>query len=128
MARYTTAFVFLQSLILGASAANLVEVLQANGATTLVDLAVKAGLADTLSGDGELTVFAPTNDAFAALPADLVQTLMDDKELLTKVLLYHVVPGTITSDMASNNVKLDSVEGSPLLVNQYLKSKYYDVR
>ena len=128
MARYTAAFVFLQSLILSASAANLVEVLQANGATTLVDLAVKAGLADTLSGDGELTVFAPTNDAFAALPADLVQTLMDDKELLTKVLLYHVVPGTITSDMASNNVKLDSVEGSPLLVNQYLKSKYYDVR
>ena len=127
MARYTAAFVFLQSLILSASAANLVEVLQANGATTLVDLAVKAGLADTLSGDGELTVFAPTNDAFAALPADLVQTLMDDKELLTKVLLYHVVPGTITSDMASNNVKLDSVEGSPLLVNQYLKSKYYDV-
>ena len=45
-----------------------VEVLQANGATTLVDLAVKAGLADTLTGDGELTVFAPTNDAFAALP------------------------------------------------------------
>ena len=128
MARYTTAFVFFQSLILSASAANLVEVLQANGATTLVDLAVKAGLADTLSGDGELTVFAPTNDAFAALPADLVQTLMDDKELLTKVLLYHVVPGTITSDMASNNFKLDSVEGSPLLVNQYLKSKYYDVR
>ena len=127
MARYTAALVFLQSLILGASAANLVEVLQANGATTLVDLAVKAGLADTLTGDGELTVFAPTNDAFAALPADLVQTLMDDKELLTKVLLYHVVPGTITSDMASNNVKLDSVEGSPLLVNQYLKSKYYDV-
>merc|ERR1712228_230601 len=47
-------------------------------------------------------------------------------ELLKKVLLYHVVAGEITSNMADNNVELDSVEGSPLLVNLYLKSKYYD--
>merc|ERR1712142_104485 len=107
-------------------AANIVEVLQKHGATKLVDLAVKAGLAETLTGDGPLAVFAPTNDAISALPSSLVQLLMDDTELLKKVLLYHVVAGEITSNMADNNVKLDSVEGSPLLVNLYLKSKYYD--
>jgi len=113
-------------LILTVSAvqsANIVEVLQKNGATTLVDLAVKAGLGETLTGDGPFTVFAPTNAAFSALPSSLVQTLMDDTELLKKVLLYHVVSGKVTSNKAANNIKLDSVEGSPLIVNIY--SRYY---
>jgi len=109
-----------------AQAANIVEVLQKHGATKLIDLAVKAGLADTLTGDGPLTVFAPTNDAISALPPSLVQALLDDTDLLKQVLLYHVVAGSITSNMAENNIKLDSVEGKPLLVNLYLKSKYYD--
>merc|ERR1712137_162791 len=89
-------------------AANLVEVLTKHGATKLVDLAVKAGLADTLTGDGPLTVFAPTNEAIEALPADLVSSLMKDTDMLKQVLLFHVVAG------------------QPLLVNLYLKSKYYD--
>merc|ERR1711963_1338907 len=59
-----------------------------NGASTLIDLAVKAGLAETLTGDGPFTVFAPTNAAFAALPADLVAAVTNDVELLKKVLLY----------------------------------------
>merc|ERR1712177_12112 len=109
-----------------AQAANIVEVLQKHGATKLIDLAVKAGLADTLTGDGPLTVFAPTNDAISALPPSLVQALLDDTDLLKQVLLYHVVAGSITSNMAENNIKLDSVEGAPLLVNLYLKSKYYN--
>lgn len=107
-------------------AANLVEVLTQHGATKLVDLAVKAGLADTLTGDGPLTVFAPTNEAIEALPADLVSSLMEDTEMLKQVLLFHVVAGEITSSMADNNIQLPSVAGSPLLVNLYLKSKYYD--
>ena len=45
-----------------------------------------------------------------------------------QVLLYHVVSRVISSDMADNDIKLDSVQGSPLLVNLYLKSKFYDVR
>jgi len=106
--------------------ANIVEVLQKHGATTLVDLAVKAGLADTLTGEGPLTVFAPTNEAIAELPASLVQALMEDTELLKQVLLYHVVAGSITSDLAENNIELDSVQGKPLHVNLYLKSKYYN--
>jgi len=107
-------------------AANLVEVLTKHGATKLVDLAVKAGLADTLTGDGPLTVFAPTNEAIEALPADLVSSLMKDTEMLKQVLLFHVVAGEITSSMADNNIQLPSVAGQPLLVNLYLKSKYYD--
>ena len=79
------------------------------------------------AGDGPLTVFAPTNDAIEALPASLVASLMEDTEMLKQVLLFHVVAGEITSSMADNNIQLPSVAGPPLLVNLYLKSKYYDV-
>lgn len=79
------------------------------------------------SGDGPLTVFAPTNEAIEALPASLVASLMEDTEMLKQVLLFHVVAGEITSSMADNNIQLPSVAGPPLLVNLYLKSKYYDV-
>lgn len=59
--------------------------------STLVDLVVLADLADTLAGEGPFTVFAPTNDAFAALPSDLVESLTDPDNVddLTNVLLYH---------------------------------------
>ena len=97
------------------------EELTRNGASTLIDLAVKAGLADTLTGifgdfcscnfvkiqtpgDGPFTVFAPTNAAFAKLPADLVTAVTSDTELLKTVLLYHVVPGKITSDKVAFTV------------------------
>merc|ERR1711971_128840 len=116
----------LLALVTFSHAANLVEVLSKHGATKLVDLAVKAGLADTLTGDGPLTVFAPTNEAIDALPASLVASLMEDTEMLKQVLLFHVVAGEITSSMADNNIQLPSVAGPPLLVNLYLKSKYYD--
>ena len=84
-------------------------------------------IVDALPGDGPLTVFAPTNEAIEALPADLVSSLMEDTEMLKQVLLFHVVAGEITSSMADNNIQLPSVAGTPLLVNLYLKSKYYDV-
>ena len=106
-------------------AGNIVEELQRNGASTLVELAVKAGLADTLTGPGPFTIFAPTNAAFAALPADLVAAVTADTELLKSVLLYHAVAGEVTSDMASNDIKLDSVEGNPLLVNVYTKNYHH---
>merc|ERR1712122_178059 len=104
---------------------NIVEELTNNGASTLIDLAVKAGLADTLTGDGPFTVFAPTNTAFAALPADLVAAVTSDVELLKKVLLYHVVPSTVTSDQASNDITLKTVEGTTLRVNVYSKPRQY---
>merc|ERR1712119_63797 len=115
------------SLVLStALAGNIVEELTAIGATTLVDFVGKAGLADTLAGPGPFTVFAPDNHAFNKLPADLVDTLMEDVELLKKVLLFHVVSGNVMSKDITNDVTVDSVEGSPLRTNVYLKSNYYD--
>src|SRR5258708_25855731 len=63
--------------------------------TTLVAAVKAAGLVDTLKAKGPFTVFAPTNEAFAALPAGTVDTLLkpENKATLTKVLTYHVVPG-----------------------------------
>lgn len=65
--------------------------------TTLVKLVQHAGLVDVLKGKGPLTVFAPTDKAFAKLPKATVDALMADKEKLKKVLLYHVVAGKVTS-------------------------------
>ena len=67
--------------------------------TTLVAAVKAAGLVDTLSGPGPFTVFAPTNEAFAKLPAGTVDTLVkpENKGQLTAILTYHVVPGRITA-------------------------------
>lgn len=67
--------------------------------TTLVAAVKAAGLVDTLSGTGPFTVFAPTNAAFAKLPAGTVETLVkpENKATLTGILTYHVVPGRITA-------------------------------
>lgn len=67
--------------------------------TTLVAAVKAAGLVDTLEGPGPFTVFAPTNEAFAKLPAGTVDTLLkpDNKDQLTKILTYHVVPGRLTA-------------------------------
>ena len=100
-------------------AGNLVEELAANGATTLIDFAVKAGLADTLTGEGPFTVFAPTNKAFAALPQAIVDAVSADTELLKSVLLYHVVPGSIMSSQAANDLTLDTAQGTSLRINVY---------
>ncbi|QFU74451.1 fasciclin domain-containing protein [Halioglobus maricola] len=61
--------------------------------STLVDLVVAAGLADTLATTENITVFAPTNDAFAALPMELVDVVVGNTDLLTAVLTYHVTAG-----------------------------------
>jgi len=66
--------------------------------STLVSLIKKAGLADELSGTTKLTVFAPTNKAFAKLPKSTLAKVAADKDLLTSILTYHVVPGQILPD------------------------------
>lgn len=79
---------------------NIVEnAMNSRDHTTLVAAVKAAGLVDTLQGDGPFTVFAPTNAAFAALPAGTVDTLLQpaNKPTLTKVLTYHVVPGRLTA-------------------------------
>src|SRR5277367_1398502 len=67
--------------------------------TTLVAAVKAAGLVDTLKGAGPFTVFAPTNEAFAKLPAGTVDTLLkpENKDMLTKVLTYHVVSGRLST-------------------------------
>jgi len=75
--------------------------------TTLVAAVKAAGLVDTLSGKGPFTVFAPTNAAFAKLPAGTVDTLLkpENKGQLSSVLTYHVVPGRITAAMIAAKAK-----------------------
>ena len=75
--------------------------------TTLVAAVKAAGLVDTLSGPGPFTVFAPTNAAFAKLPAGTVDNLLkpENKATLTKVLTYHVVPGRMTAANLMKAVK-----------------------
>ncbi|SFB70933.1 fasciclin domain-containing protein [Kaistella jeonii] len=79
---------------------NIVEnAMNSKDHTTLVAAVKAAGLVGTLESKGPFTVFAPTNEAFAKLPAGTVETLLmpENKEMLNKILTYHVVPGKISS-------------------------------
>jgi len=75
--------------------------------TTLVAAVKAAGLVDTLKGPGPFTVFAPTNDAFAKLPAGTVETLLkpENKDMLTKILTYHVVAGRVSAAELKKQIK-----------------------
>jgi uncharacterized surface protein with fasciclin (FAS1) repeats len=95
--------------------------------TTLVAAVKAAGLVDTLSGPGPFTVFAPTNAAFAKLPAGTVDNLVkpENKATLTKILTYHVVPGRMTAVSLMKAIKdgegeahLKTVAGEDLIVKQ----------
>jgi uncharacterized surface protein with fasciclin (FAS1) repeats len=101
-----------------AAAGDIVETATAAGSfKTLLTAATAAGLVDTLKGEGPFTVFAPTDEAFAALPAGTLDGLLADKEALKKVLLYHVVSGKVTSDQVVKLTSADSVEGSPIAIS-----------
>ena len=80
------------------------------GFTTLVTAVQAAGLVDTLKSEGPFTVFAPTDDAFAALPAGTVEGLLNDIPALTDVLLYHVVPGAVMAADAVNLIFATTVQ------------------
>ncbi len=85
--------------------------------TTLVTAVQAAGLVETLKSDGPFTVFAPTDEAFAKIPAADLEALLADKEALTRVLTYHVVPGRL---MAADVVKVSSaktVEGESVTID-----------
>jgi len=106
---------------------NIVEnAMNSKDHTTLVAAVKAGGLVDTLESAGPFTVFAPTNEAFAALPAGTVDTLLKpgNKATLDKILTYHVVPGrldsrTLDSEIASSGGKamLKTVEGETLWVS-----------
>ena len=85
--------------------------------STLSSLVVKAGLTETLKGTGPFTVFAPTNAAFAKVPAKTMDDLAKDPEKLKAVLTYHVVPGKVMAgDVKNGNVK--TVNGSNLALSK----------
>lgn len=90
---------------------------EAESFSTLLTAATAAGLVETLQGEGPYTVFAPTDEAFAALPAGTLQGLLADKEALRAVLLYHVVSGAVTADQVVGLTSADSVEGSPIAIS-----------
>jgi uncharacterized surface protein with fasciclin (FAS1) repeats len=86
-----------------------------NSFSTLTSLVKAAGLADTLQQPGPYTVFAPTNEAFAGLPAGTLQQLQqpENRKLLIQILTYHVVPGQLTANQLSSG-ELKTVENSPV--------------
>jgi len=83
---------------------------------TLVKAVQEAGLVDTLKGDGPFTVFAPTDEAFAKLPAGTLEALLKDKEKLAAVLTYHVVPGKVMAAQVKPG-PVKTVQGQPLIVS-----------
>src|SRR5580698_9146396 len=106
---------------------NIVEnALNSKDHTTLVAAVKAAGLVDTLQGAGPFTVFAPTNEAFAALPAGTVDTLLkpENKATLDKILTYHVVPGRLDTTALDQQIaqgggkaEIKTVEGEALWVS-----------
>lgn len=92
---------------------DIVDTASENGNfTTLIAALEAAELVDTLRGDGPFTVFAPTDDAFAKLPAGTVEGLLGDIPALTNILLFHVVPGKVTADQVVNLTSAQAANGN----------------
>ena len=91
---------------------------EAGSFTTLVAAVEAAGLVETLKGEGPFTVFAPTDEAFAALPEGTVENLLlpENKDQLTAILTYHVVPGKVMSTDLSDGMEAATVEGSNVTI------------
>jgi uncharacterized surface protein with fasciclin (FAS1) repeats len=104
-----------------ASAKDIVDTAVGAGSfTTLVAAIGAAGLVETLKGPGPFTVFAPTDEAFAKLPAGTVENLLkpENKEQLVAILTYHVVPGKVmAADASGKAVELASVQGDTIAVD-----------
>ena len=84
--------------------------------TTLAAALTAAGLVETLKGEGPFTVFAPTDEAFAALPAGTVEALLADPEALAKILTYHVISGHVLSTDLSNGMTTATVNGADVTI------------
>ena len=85
--------------------------------TTLVTALKKAGLVETLKGEGPFTVFAPNDEAFAKIPSDQLNALLADKEKLTAVLLYHVVPGKVMAADVAGMTSAKTVQGQEIRID-----------
>ena len=113
-----------------AAAGTIVDVAAANADFSTLVAAVKAaGLADTLSGPGPFTVFAPTNEAFAALPAGLVDKLLkpENKAVLAKILTYHVLASKVMAADVKDG-KVATVEGGTITIDTMNGVKVNDAK
>ena len=84
--------------------------------TTLIAAVEAAGLTETLSGEGPFTMFAPTDEAFAALPAGTVEALLADPAALAAILTYHVVAGKVMSTDLTNGMMAATVNGAEVTI------------
>ena len=112
---------------------NIVETAVAGGQYKTLAAALKAaGLIDALTGEGPFTVFAPTDEAFAKLPAGTLESLLkpENKEKLKSILLYHVVPGNVTAKqvMKLNGRTVKTLEGGSIKVSTMHGVTVDDVR
>jgi uncharacterized surface protein with fasciclin (FAS1) repeats len=81
---------------------------------TLVTAVQAAGLEEALRGEGPFTVFAPTDEAFAAVPGETLQALLADPEALSQVLLYHVLSGQVLAESVTDGLSVETLQGAPV--------------
>jgi uncharacterized surface protein with fasciclin (FAS1) repeats len=118
MKNYTGGFVKTGGYATAESSPDIVDTAVSAGSfNTLVEAVQAAGLVETLKGDGPYTVFAPTDEAFARLPAGTLESLLADKEKLAQVLKYHVVPGKLDAKAVTGMSRLATVSGTELPVD-----------
>lgn len=99
---------------------NIVEVASdTDNLSTLVTAIQAAGLVETLSGDGPFTVFAPTNEAFEALPDGTLESLLEpeNRDMLVDILTYHVVAGEVMSGDLSDGMMTETIQGSQISIS-----------
>jgi uncharacterized surface protein with fasciclin (FAS1) repeats len=115
-----TATAFAGSAFAGGHAKDIVDTAVGAGTfSTLVAAVEAAGLVDTLKGEGPFTVFAPTDEAFAALPEGTVESLLlpENKDQLVAILTYHVVPGKVMSTDLSDDMSAATVNGAEIMID-----------
>jgi uncharacterized surface protein with fasciclin (FAS1) repeats len=105
----------------GEAAGDIVDVAAAAGSfETLIAAVQAAGLEETLRGEGPFTVFAPTDEAFAALPEGTVESLLEEenRDQLVAILTYHVIPGAVmSSDIAGQELSVETVNGQEVEID-----------
>ena len=120
LSKFVAAAIIAGSVAVPAKAADIVDTAVAAGSfKTLVAAVQAAGLVDTLKGEGPFTVFAPTDEAFAALPAGTVEDLLkpENKDKLVKILTYHVVAGKVMSTDLKDDMMAKTVQGGEVKID-----------
>ena len=113
----TAAATFATGASAGGHSKDIVDTaIDAGSFTTLVAAVQAAGLVDVIKGEGPFTVFAPTDEAFAALPEGTIEALLADIPALTAILTYHVVPGMVMSGDLSDGMMAATVNGASVTI------------